>query len=171
MNEIPGDEGQGSGEHGARRPWWLLVFWLAVAFAVSFAGSIVTVPKVVTWYATLTKPWFTPPDWLFAPVWTVLYAAMALAVWRIGMPNTAVKVRAVILFVVQLALNGIWSPAFFGLESPLLGLVIIVPLAFVLANTMIAFWRLDRPAGALLAPYLLWVLYATLLNIGIYALN
>src|SRR3569623_609211 len=99
------------------RKWWMLVFWLAVVFAISLAGSVVTVPKEASWYATLDKPWFTPPDWLFGPVWTVLYAAMALAVWRIGVPETVAQTRAVVLFVVQLVFNGIWSPAFFGLES------------------------------------------------------
>ena len=154
-----------------QRKWWMLLFWLAVVFAVSLAGSVVTASKIATWYAGLTKPWFTPPDWLFAPVWTVLYAAMALAVWRIGTPQSVTELRALVLFIVQLVLNGIWTPVFFGLESPLLGLVIIVPLAFVLAKTTVAFWRLDRAAGMLLAPYFLWVVYAVVLNAGFYALN
>jgi tryptophan-rich sensory protein len=128
-------------------------------------------PKIASWYATLDKPWFTPPNWLFAPVWTVLYAAMALAVWRIGVPATLAQTRAVLLFVVQLVFNGIWSPAFFGLESPLAGLIVIVPLVFLVGKTAIAFWRLDRAAGMLLVPYFLWLIYATLLNTAIYALN
>jgi tryptophan-rich sensory protein len=153
------------------RKWWMLVFWLLVVFAISFAGSVVTMPKIPTWYAGLAKPWFTPPNWLFGPVWTALYAAMALAVWRVGTPAGTQQRRAVGLFVAQLALNGIWSPAFFGLESPLLGLLIIVPLVFLVGNTAIAFWRLDRAAGMLLVPYFLWLIYATLLNTAIYALN
>lgn len=153
------------------RKWWMLLFWLVVVFAISLAGSAVTVPKIPVWYAGLTKPWFTPPDWLFAPVWTTLYAAMALAVWRIGTPDGPERRQAVALFAAQLALNGVWSPAFFGLESPRLGLLVIVPLVFLVGKTIVVFWRLDRPAGLLMAPYFLWLLYATLLNIGIYALN
>lgn len=153
------------------RKWWMLVFWLAVVFAVSLAGSAVTLPQIPTWYAGLTKPSFTPPNWLFGPVWTTLYAAMAIAVWRIGTPSSAAQKRAVIFFVVQLVLNGVWSPAFFGLESPLLGMLIIVPLWIAIAVTLAAFWRLDRVAGLLLVPYLVWVTYATMLNIAIYALN
>jgi translocator protein len=169
---MPPETHDGKAQAGwAPRPWWMLVFWLAVVFAISLAGSITTLPKIATWYAGLAKPWFTPPNWLFGPVWTVLYAAMAVAVWRIGIPANTQQFRAVVLFVVQLVLNGVWSPAFFGLESPLLGLVIIVPLAFVLSKTVTAFWRLDRAAGMLLVPYLLWVIYAVALNTGIYALN
>jgi tryptophan-rich sensory protein len=92
-------------------------------------------------------------------------------VWRIGVPATSRQTRAVALFVVQLVFNGIWSPAFFGLESPLAGLIVIVPLVLLVAATVVAFWRLDRPAGMLLAPYFLWLLYATALNTAIYALN
>ncbi len=153
------------------RPWWLLVFWLVVVFAVSFAGSVVTVPKVATWYATLAKPWFTPPDWIFAPVWTTLYAAMAVAVWRIGSATDNTRMWAICIFVVQLMLNGIWSPLFFGLEAPKLGLAVIVLLVVALVETIVVFWRLDRPGSILLVPYLAWVLYATALNAAIVRLN
>jgi tryptophan-rich sensory protein len=157
------------GESGGRR-WFALALWIAVVAAVALAGSSVTLPKIPTWYASLAKPSFTPPNAVFGPVWTILYLMMAVAVWRIGAGDPARK-RAVVLFAVQLALNAIWSPVFFGLEMPGLGLAVIVALLVSLAATVVVFWRIDRPAGLLLAPYLLWVCYATALNTAIVALN
>lgn len=157
---------------GLARRWPALLFWLAVVAAVSVAGSWVTVPKIPGWYAALQKPWFTPPNAVFAPVWTFLYVTMAVAVWRIGgSPSAQPRRRATALFAVQLALNAVWSQAFFGFESPLLGLALILLLTVSLAATLTAFWRLDRVAGALLVPYLAWVVYATALNAAIVALN
>lgn len=157
------------GEGGQR--WFALALWIAVVTAVALAGSSVTLPKIPTWYASLAKPSFTPPNAIFGPVWTVLYLMMAVAVWRIGASADSVRKRAVALFAVQLALNAIWSPVFFGLEAPRLGLAVIVGLLVSLAATVVAFWRIDRPAGLLLAPYFLWVSYATALNAAIVALN
>jgi benzodiazapine receptor len=157
---------------GGTRRWPELLFWLAVVLVVGIVGSVTTLPKIPTWYAGLDKPWFTPPNAVFGPAWTALYILMAVAVWRIGavVPGPARR-RARMLFVLQLALNAAWSPVFFGLEAPRAGLAVIVALLIALAATIVAFWRLDRIAGLLLAPYLLWVCYATALNIGIVALN
>jgi benzodiazapine receptor len=156
--------------HGQR--WLMLAFWLAVVGAVSFAGSWITLPKIPAWYAGLVKPSFTPPNAVFGPVWTVLYVMMAVAAWRVGRAaDAAGRSRAVALFIVQLALNALWSPVFFGLEAPRAGLVVIVMLFVALAATLAAFWRIDRPAGLLLAPYLAWVGYATALNAAIVVLN
>jgi tryptophan-rich sensory protein len=155
---------------GGGRRWFALVIWLAVVAAVAFVGSTVTLPKIPAWYAGLAKPWFTPPNAVFGPAWTFLYVTMAVAAWRIG-TGPAERTRATVLFVVQLALNAIWSPVFFGLEAPKLGLVVIVALLIALAATLIAFWRVDRVAGLLLAPYLVWICYATALNAAIVALN
>lgn len=157
---------------GPGRRWLTLVFWLAVVAAVSLAGSSVTLPKIPTWYASLAKPSFTPPNAVFGPVWTVLYVMMAVAVWRAGgHAEPDARRRAVALFALQLALNAIWSPVFFGLEAPRLGLAVIVALLIALAATLVAFWRIDRPAAVLLAPYLSWVCYATALNAAIVAMN
>ena len=156
---------------GGEWRWLTLVFWIAVVAAVAFIGSSVTLPKIPTWYAGLVKPWFTPPNSVFGPAWTVLYTMMAIAVWRVGAAASPARPRAVVLFVVQLALNAIWSPVFFGLEAPRLGLAVIVALLVALAATLVAFWRIDRLAGLLLAPYLVWVCYATALNAAIVALN
>src|SRR6185503_4258764 len=118
--------------------------------AVALVGSSVTLPKIPAWYAALAKPSFTPPNAVFGPVWTALYVMMAVAVWRIGAAIDPARTRAVALFVVQLALNAIWSPVFFGLEAPRLGLGIIIMLLVLLTATLAMFWRIDRLAGLLL---------------------
>jgi tryptophan-rich sensory protein len=149
-----------------------LAFWLAVVAAVGFAGSWVTLPKIATWYASLAKPSFTPPNAVFGPAWTVLYVLMAVAVWRVAdVADGGTRRRAIALFVVQLAFNALWSPAFFGLEAPRLALAVILLLLATLGFTLAAFWRIDRAAGLLLAPYFAWVCYATALNAGIVVLN
>jgi benzodiazapine receptor len=159
------------GHRGSRR-WLTLLIWLAVVFAVGAVGSLVTLPKIPTWYAGLTKPWFNPPNGLFGPVWTVLYVLMAVAAWRIAeMPADPARSRALRLFCLQLALNALWSPVFFGLEAPKFALCVIAALLVCLAATLIAFLRIDRFAGLLLAPYLVWVGYAAALNGSIAALN
>ncbi len=141
--------------------------------AVSVAGSLVTTPNIPTWYAGLAKPGFTPPNWLFGPVWTTLYVMMAYAVWRIlSLPKEQPgRTAAVTAFFVQLALNCLWSFAFFGAHSPAAGLIVIAALIVAILATIRAFWSLDRIAAWLLVPYLAWVTYATALNAAIWHLN
>jgi tryptophan-rich sensory protein len=123
---------------------------------------------VRTWYPTIAKPSWTPPDAVFGPVWTVLYLAMGFAAWRVWRrgpsPRTA---RALTLFGVQLGLNAAWSPIFFALHRPAVALAVIVALDVTLVATLAAFRRVDRVAALLLAPYLLWCLFATALNAAI----
>ena len=140
---------------------------------VAVSASLVTRPNIPTWYAGLVKPAFTPPNWLFPVAWTLLYAMMALAVWRIlRLPRSHPgRSSAVAAFFTQLALNGLWSFAFFGARSPLAGLVVILALVGAILVTIRAFWGLDRMAALLLAPYLAWVVYATILNGTIWRLN
>jgi translocator protein len=137
---------------------------------VAGIGGAVTRTSVETWYPTLARPAFTPPDWVFGPVWTVLYAMMALAAWlvwrRIGWQGSAL-----LLFFVQLALNLLWSILFFGLQLVGLALVDIVVLVIVIALTTIAFWWVDRRAGLLFVPYGIWVAYAGILNGAIWHLK
>jgi benzodiazapine receptor len=152
------------------------VFRSAVSFlppaAVAALGSMATRANIPTWYAGVAKPGFTPPNWIFAPVWTVLYAMMAYAIWRIlALPRSPARTTAIIAYAVQLALNCLWSFAFFGARSPLLGLVVIVPLLVSIVATIRLVWPLDRIAALLLAPYLAWVSYATALNGAIWWLN
>ncbi|MBF9232774.1 TspO/MBR family protein [Microvirga alba] len=149
-----------------------LIAVLPVAL-VSFLGSLATMPNIPTWYAGLVKPGFTPPNWLFAPVWTLLYAMMAYALWRIlALPkSTPDRAAAITTFFVQLALNSLWSWAFFGARSPLAGLVVILALIVAIVATIRAFWPLDRTAALLLVPYLAWVGYATALTGAVWYLN
>lgn len=135
-------------------------------------GNRATMPKIRTWYAGLAKPSFNPPNWVFGPVWGLLYAMMAYAFFRVLVaapgPWTA---TAAVLFLVQIALNAGWSFAFFAGESPKAGLLVMVPLWIGIALTAVAFWQIDRWAAMLLWPYLAWVSFALLLNREIARLN
>ncbi len=140
--------------------------------AASLVGGLVTRPEIPGWYAGLVKPAFTPPNWVFGPVWTVLFAMIALSAYRIlSRPPSPARRAALVAFAVQLALNTAWSFAFFGLRSPLAGLLVIVPLWASIALTIARFAPLDRPAAWLLVPYLAWVSYASALNAAIWWLN
>jgi tryptophan-rich sensory protein len=150
-----------------------LIVSLGVCQAAGFIGSIFTRPAISTWYAELSKPRFTPPDWVFGPVWIALYILMGIAaflVWRRGFHHQVVK-RALAFFGVQLVLNALWSYFFFGLKSPLAGLIEISILGIAVILTVQRFLRVSRPAGLLLIPYFLWVAFATGLNLSIWWLN
>jgi len=124
------------------------------------------------WYAGLNKPEWTPPAWLFGPVWTVLYIAMAVAAWLVWRQGGWQSNRVALgLFALQLLLNLIWSPLFFQLHRPGWALVDCALLAIVVGATMVAFWRVTPIAGALFVPYLAWVCFATFLNFTIWKLN
>ena len=145
---------------------------LAICFAAAGLGTYWSMQGLARWYGTLAKPSFTPPNRVFGPVWTLLYALMAVAAWRVW--RTLPPARAagpLAWFGLQLALNVAWSGLFFGLRSPGLALVDIAALWLALAATLVAFWRIDRPAGVLLAPYLAWVTFAAALNLAIWRLN
>lgn len=141
--------------------------------AASGLGSLATLPNIPTWYATLVKPPLTPPNGVFGPTWTLLYALMAYALWRILSypPQTPGRNRATAWFFVQLGLNAAWSWAFFALHSPALGLLVIAALLGALGATIRHVRQLDRLAAWLLAPYFAWVLFATYLNLGVWWLN
>lgn len=149
-----------------------LVASLALCFAAAALGSWMTMPSIPAWYAGLAKPFFSPPNWIFAPVWTVLYAMMAIAFWRVWTLARGPELQAAALaFAVQLVLNVAWSGAFFGLHSPGLALVVIIALILAIIATMGAFSKIDGPAAWMLAPYLAWVLFATALNAAVWWLN
>ena len=136
-------------------------------------GAVATSASVQTWYVTLNKPFFTPPNWLFAPVWLTLYTLMGISlflVWRLGVHDRPVQI-ALVIFGVQLLLNAFWSIAFFGLRSPLAGLIVILMLWIAIAATISKFLPLSKPAGLLLIPYILWVTIAAALNLAIVLLN
>lgn len=154
-----------------RSPLALLLAFL-ICFAAARLGSIATVPNL-DWYETLVKPGFTPPNWLFPVAWTVLFALMAIALWRIVAVSDGWidRNRALIPFGVQLVLNVLWSFAFFGDHSPAGGFAVITLLIPAIVWTIWAFHRKDRLAAWLLAPYLVWVIYAAVLNAAIWRLN
>ena len=136
-------------------------------------GSLATTRAIPTWYEGLRKPSFNPPEWLFGPAWTVLYLLMAVAaflVWKQGLGVPGVKL-ALIVFLAQLLLNSAWSILFFGLRSPLAGLVDIFLLWFAILTTIILFFRVSTAAGLLLLPYIAWVSFAAILNAAILLLN
>ena len=141
--------------------------------AASVVGQIATYPNLAPWYARLVKPAFNPPNWIFGPVWTILYALMAFAVWRILRLPAASPARrfALALFFVQLMLNAAWSWMFFGANSPLLGMINIVPQLLVILAAVVAFHRLDKVAAWCLVPLAAWVAFASVLNIAIWRLN
>jgi tryptophan-rich sensory protein len=151
--------------------WLMLVLFLAAPQAAGLLGTLFTMPAIPAWYDGLVKPDFSPPNWVFGPVWTTLYLMMGIAaflVWRKQAPATG---RALGAFWIQLVLNALWSILFFGMRSPLLGLIDIVALWLAIVWTMIEFKKVSRPAFWLMVPYLLWVSFATALNLAILILN
>jgi len=150
-----------------------LIVSITICLFAGFLGSFFTIPAIPTWYATLTKPSFAPPDWLFFPVWTTLFVMMGISlylVWRRGLEGQQVK-NALVIFAVQLILNVLWSAAFFGLRSPLSGLIEISILWISIAFTIMIFMKISRTAGLLLIPYIIWVSFAAILNFMIWRLN
>ena len=149
-----------------------LVAFLVLCLIVSGIGGAVTATSVGTWYLGLHKPPFNPPNWIFAPVWTTLYILMAVAAWRIWrQPGLGSNRNALTIFAVQLTLNLTWSFIFFGLQQIGFALIeIVILLIAIIANTAV-FWRIDRWAGALFVPYVLWVAFATVLNASLWWLN
>lgn len=140
---------------------------------VGLAGTPFTTAAIPTWYATLEKPFFSPPNWLFGPVWTVLYLMMGVSLYLIAQHGwKKPKVRtALSYFGLQLVLNLLWSISFFGLRSPVLGLINIVLLWLAILLTIKKFNPLSKTASYMLVPYLAWVSFATLLNAAIWWLN
>ena len=151
-----------------------IVIALVVCLMVGYSASTVTRPSVETWYPTIIKPDFNPPNWIFMPVWTMLYILMAVAaglVWdKIKEQNQEVKV-ALGFFLIQLTLNAIWSYLFFGLKNPMLALIEIVLLGLMIYETYLKFVKINKTAGYLLIPYLAWVAFAGILNASIWWLN
>jgi len=150
-----------------------LIISVAVCEGVGLLGAVFTTPAIPTWYASLAKPPITPPSWLFAPAWTLLYLLMGIAaflVWQKGLGERRVR-AALIIFLVQLVLNFLWSAAFFGLESPAYGVLVIIPLWLMILLTTVLFFRVRAVSGWLMVPYLLWTTFASVLNMWFWVLN
>jgi len=150
-----------------------LVAFIVVCELAGIVGSLFTAPSIPGWYAGLTKPSFNPPSWLFGPVWTTLYALMGVAAWLVyekGVKRPDVK-KALSVFAAQLILNALWSIVFFGAQMILGAGVVIVLLGAMILLTIRLFGKISKPAAWLLVPYILWVSFATVLNISLYVLN
>jgi len=155
-----------------------LIAFLAISFAVAGLGTVATLDNVDGWYADAEKVAWNPPNWIFGPVWTLLYTVMSVAAWSIWRQRDRVNVRpALAAYVVQLVLNALWTPVFFGLypaagaSALWIALGIIVALDVAVLVTMIRFYRVHTLAAWLLVPYWAWVLFATTLNAGLAVLN
>jgi tryptophan-rich sensory protein len=142
-----------------------------IVMLVAGLGGLFTGRSVSTWYRTLSRPDWTPPDWLFGPVWTVLYLSMAVAAWMVWRRGTPAATAALSAFAVQLAFNVAWSALFFGLRSPAAAMVDIVLLWLAIAATIACFLRVSVPAGLIMLPYLAWVTFAAALNFAIWRMN
>lgn len=150
-----------------------LVLWIVLSYSAGIIGSIPTSQNIPNWYAALNKPSFTPPGGLIGSVWTILYILMGIAaylIWRKGIGDPAVK-AAIALFLIQLALNALWSIIFFGQHQILLALIEIVILWLAILLTIVKFYPLSPAAGLLMVPYLLWVSFASFLNYTFWILN
>jgi len=149
------------------------IVWILLSELAGVLGGLATAPAIPTWYATLVKPTWTPPGWVFGPVWTVLYALMGIAAARVWIRHrqTSAGKRSLALFGAQLALNAEWPVLFFGLKAPGAALVSIVILWATILALIVRWWRLERTSAALLIPYLAWVSFATALNAAIVRLN
>ena len=150
-----------------------LIVSLSVCFSAAIIGSFFTSEAIPTWYSTLNKPIFNPPNWVFGPVWSVLYLMMGVSLyiaWQ-KKANKKVKQKGLIFFFSQLFFNTLWSIIFFGLHSPLLAFLVIIALWILIFLTIKNFLLISRPASYLLIPYLAWVSFASLFNFSIVILN
>lgn len=150
-----------------------LIASIIICQLAGFIGSLFTTPAIPTWYKTLIKPSFSPPNSIFSPVWIALFLLMGISlflVWQKNQKDKKVKI-ALLFFTVQLVLNILWSVIFFGLKSPLLAFIEIIILWFAILLTILKFLKVSKPAGALLLPYILWVSFAAFLNFFLWNLN
>jgi len=158
-----------------RRPLLSLVAAVLACEVVGASGSVFTTMGLESWYPSLVRPALAPPNWVFAPVWTTLFALMGVGAWLVwgelsGPDGPAARV-ALAAFVGQFVLNVAWSGAFFGLQSTFIGMIVITLLWVAIVATIAAFYRVDRRAAGLLVPYLVWVTFAGYLNVGFWLLN
>jgi len=150
-----------------------IIVAIVVCELAGIIGSLFTTPSIPGWYAGLVKPSFNPPAWVFAPVWTTLYAMMGLAAWLVyekGLKRPEVK-KALAVFAVQLVLNTLWSIVFFGAHQLLGAVIVIVLLWATILWAILLFLKISKAAAWLLVPYILWVSFATVLTVTIYVLN
>jgi len=156
-----------------KKPLFLkIIICIILCLALGIASGFIGGSPLSDWYQALNKPFFQPPPWIFGPAWTLLYTLMGIAIAMIwNLSYTAARKKAIRLFVIQFVLNFVWSPVFFGLQIPMIALVIILSLWIMIVITIRHFYSLKKLAAYLLVPYLLWVSFATVLNATIVYLN
>ena len=150
-----------------------LIISLVICQLAGVIGSLFTAPSIPTWYASLEKPAFNPPNWLFSPVWIFLFLLMGISLyrlWEITLKDQKAKI-ALFLFSIQLALNILWSMIFFGLKSPFFAFIEIIVLWVAILVTIFMSLKISKLAGLLLVPYILWVSFAAILNFFLWRLN
>ncbi len=149
-----------------------LILSIGLCLGAGILGSFFTVSSLPTWYQSLNKPFFSPPNWIFGPVWTILYIMMGVSLYLVtSEKKKMIRQKAIQIFAVQLILNISWSIIFFGLRNPVLAFVNILFLWIAIFLTIKSFNKINKLAGNLLIPYLLWVSFATILNLSIVILN
>lgn len=147
------------------------VFALAIPLLAGFIGSLFTTPSINTWYLNINKPSFNPPNWIFAPVWTILFILMGISLYLIWQSTIKDKTKSLILFYTQLILNILWSYLFFSLHNPLLAFIDIILLAIFIILLIISTYKISKTASLILLPYIFWVSFASILNYSIFILN
>jgi translocator protein len=151
---------------------WKLIVSIVICQLAGLVGSFFTFPAVSTWYLTLNKPSFNPPSWLFGPVWTFLFLLMGISIYLIWTKGPSLNnSKAFEFFIIQLVLNILWSVLFFGLHSPLAAFIEIILLWIAILLTIIYSFKVSKSVSYLLIPYILWVTFASVLNLSIYLLN
>ena len=150
----------------------LFIYSILISFSAGIIGSFFTISQIDSWYSTLIKPEFSPPNWVFAPVWNILYFQMGISLFLVLISKRS-KDRSlgIKLFYAQLILNALWSIVLFGMENITLGFIVILVLWGTIFMTIKTFLKINTTAGSLLLPYIVWVTIATLLNLGIVILN
>ncbi|MCC5832193.1 MAG: tryptophan-rich sensory protein [Chlamydiales bacterium] len=155
------------------KKYYVLILFIALVLLIQWAGSLFTFSSVQDWYPELRKPQWTPPAWVFGPVWTILYLTIAVSGWLVYMkaPSETERRGGLIIYGIQLFFNFFWSFFFFYLRSPGLGLLNILVLVVLILANIVVFCKIYKPAALLLIPYFLWVFYAATLNMAIWSLN
>jgi benzodiazapine receptor len=149
-----------------------LIISITIPLLIGFFGSIFTSQSINTWYVTLQKPEFNPPNWIFAPVWTILFIFIGISFFWVWQQNFGgQKTKAITIYSIQLILNWLWSILFFGLQKPLYSFIEIIILLIIIIVNAVIFYRITPKAGYILIPYILWVSFASVLNLFIVLLN
>ena len=147
-----------------------LVFFIVISQLAGIVGSVFTISSIPTWYSTLQKPSFSPPNWVFGPAWIILYLLMGISAFLVWSKDKRTK-TALRIFICQLVLNALWSIIFFGFHNPFWAFIEIIALWLAILATILSFYRISRSAAYLLLPYILWVSFASVLNLSIVILN